>query len=133
VIDPVSEDVAERVKQVCGPLGADVVYECAGIPTTIDQSAGLVRRGGVVSLVGFANAPAQITPGAWLAREVRLVASLGYLREEFDVAMQLVADGRLQLAPLRSDRVALDDLDAAFQRLLAGGDAVKILVDPSAG
>jgi len=133
VIDPVTEDVEARVKQVCGPLGADVVFECAGIPATIDQSVGLARRGGVVSLVGLATVPAEIAPGSWLAREVRLVASLGYLHEEFDVAMQLVADGRLALAPLRTDSVGLDDLDAAFRRLLAGGGQVKILVDPREG
>jgi (R,R)-butanediol dehydrogenase/meso-butanediol dehydrogenase/diacetyl reductase len=131
VIDPSKEDVEERVQQVCGPLGADVVFECAGIPTTIDQSVSLVRRGGVVSLVGVASVPAEIAPGSWLVREVRLFASLGYLHEEFDVAMQLIADGRLELAPLRTGTVGLDDLDTAFRRLLGGGSGeVKILVDP---
>jgi (R,R)-butanediol dehydrogenase/meso-butanediol dehydrogenase/diacetyl reductase len=130
IVDPRSEDVEARVKQECGPLGADVVFECAGIPSTIDQSVSLVRRGGVVSLVGLATLPAQIAPGSWLAREVRLVASLAYLHEEFDVAMELVADGRLRLGPMRSEIVGLDDLDPAFRRLLGGGDAVKILVDP---
>jgi (R,R)-butanediol dehydrogenase/meso-butanediol dehydrogenase/diacetyl reductase len=130
IVDPGSDDVEERVKQECGPLGADVVFECAGIPSTIDQSVSLVRRGGVVSLVGLATLPAQIAPGSWLAREVRLVASLAYLHEEFDLAMGLVADGRLRLAPMRSETVGLDGLDAAFRRLLGGGNAVKILVDP---
>jgi (R,R)-butanediol dehydrogenase/meso-butanediol dehydrogenase/diacetyl reductase len=85
----------------------------------------------VVSLVGVASVPAEIAPGSWLVREVRLFASLGYLHEEFDVAMQLIADGRLELAPLRTGTVGLDDLDTAFRRLLGGGSGeVKILVDP---
>ena len=133
VIDPRSEDVEARIKEECGPLGADVVFECAGIPTTIDQSVSLVRRGGVVSLVGLATVPAEIAPGSWLAREVRLVASLGYLHEEFDFAMQLVADGRLKLEPLHSGTVGLAGLEPAFRQLLSGEDgAVKILVDPRA-
>lgn len=130
LIDPASEDVLERVKQECGPLGADVVFECAGIPSTIDQSVALARRGGVVSLVGLSTVPAQIAPGSWLAREVRLVASLAYLHEEFDMAMSLVADGRLRLAPLHTGTVGLDELESAFRRLLSGGEAVKLLVDP---
>jgi (R,R)-butanediol dehydrogenase/meso-butanediol dehydrogenase/diacetyl reductase len=133
VIDPAAEDFDAKLREVCGPLGADVVFECAGIPATIDQSVGLAKRGGMVSLVGLANAPAQIAPGAWLAREVRLVASLGYLHEEFDIAMQLVADGRLQLEPLHTQTVGLDEMEPAFRRLLAGDGAVKILVDPQAG
>ena len=36
VIDPSTEDFEARIREVCGPLGADVVFECAGIPTTID-------------------------------------------------------------------------------------------------
>lgn len=132
IIDPGSEDVAEQVKKVCGPLGADVVFECAGIPSTIEQAVTLSRRGGVVSLVGFATDPAQINPGNWLASEVTLVASLAYLSDEFDTTMQLVADGRLRLDPLVSGKVGLNELDAAFRTLLDGGGAVKLLVDPRA-
>lgn len=130
VIDPARDDVAARVAALCGPLGPDVVFECAGIPQTIDQSVKLARRGGVVSLVGMATVPAQISPGDWLVKEVRLVASLGQLHDEFGTAMQLVADGRLALEPLHTGTVALEDIDRGFRDLLAGGDQVKILVAP---
>ena len=131
VIDPRNEDTGERLKALCGAIGADVVFECAGIPATIDQSAALVKRGGVVSLVGLSAVPAEISPSTWLSREVRLVASLGYLHEEFDMAMQLVEDGRLELEPMHSGTVGLHELDGAFRQLLAGGGDVKILVDPN--
>ena len=130
VIDPGCDHVATRITEECGPLGADVVFECAGIPATIDQSASLVRRGGVVALVGLSTAPAEINAASWLSKEVRLVASLGYLREEFDLAMRLVADARLRLEALHTDTVGLAGLDDAFHRLLDGGGQVKILVDP---
>jgi (R,R)-butanediol dehydrogenase/meso-butanediol dehydrogenase/diacetyl reductase len=84
----------------------------------------------VVSLVGLASVPAEIAPGTWLAKEVRLVSSLGYLRHEFEVAMQLVADGRLCLETLHTSTVGLSGLDAAFHRLLEGAGEVKVLVDP---
>ena len=132
IVDPATDDVDAQVKQTCGPLGADVVFECAGIPTTIDQSVALARRGGVVSLVGMAVVLAEIAPGNWLAREVTLVASLAYLSDEFDVTMQLVSDGRLRLAPLVTGSIGLGDLESGFRTLLAGGSAVKLLVDPRA-
>lgn len=131
VIDPTTEDVQARVAELCGPMMADVVFECAGIPQTVDQSVKLVRRGGVVSLVGMATVPAEISPGDWLIKEVRLVASLGQLHDEFDTAMQLVADGRLKLEPLHTKTVKLADIASGFDALLDGGDAVKILVDPT--
>jgi len=130
VIDPTQGDTAQRIAEACGSVGPDVVLECAGVPATIQQSMELVRRGGTVALVGLANQNAEIQPMTWLSKEARVVPSLGYLHEEFDVTMQLVADGRLRLAPMRTSTVPLGELEPAFQKLLGGGNEVKILVDP---
>jgi len=130
VIDPTTEDVEARVREECGPRGADVVFECAGIPKTIDQAVTLSRRGGIMSLVGLASLPAEIKPGNWLVKEVRVIASLGYLREEFDHTMQLVADGRLRLDLLHSRTIGLSEMDSAFRSLIANEGDVKVLVDP---
>ncbi len=132
MIDPKSEDAVERVQQHVGKDGADVVFECAGIPQTINQSVELTRRGGVVSLVGFPSLPAEIDAANWLIKEVQLVASLGCLREEFDVAQGLVEDQRLKLEPLHTSTVSMSGIDDAFARLATDPEEVKILVDPRA-
>ena len=132
VVDPSSEDVLSAVNEALGQTGADVVFECAGIPATINQSVQLARRGGVVSLVGVADAEAAITPAEWLVQEVRLVSSLGYLREEFSIAQDLARDGRLDLPSLHTSTVSLSELDGAFARLAEAPEEVKILVDPRA-
>ncbi len=132
VIDPGAESVPEAVEAWLGQPGADVVFECAGIPATINQAVTLARRGGVVSLVGVADQNANIVPAEWLIKEVRLVASLGYQREEFAVAQALVRDGRLDLPALHTSTVPLEQIEAAFQRLTEAPEEVKILVDPRA-
>jgi len=137
VLDPSGEAgeaaLAEALRGVFGAVGPDVVFDCAGLPSTIQQSADLVRRGGVVSLVGLSAHPAQIEPGAWLAREVTLVASLAYLPEEFEVTMGLVQDGRLRCEPLLTSRAPLDAIQDAFQRLHSSPEEIKILVQPRTG
>ncbi len=131
VIDPsAEEDVAATVNAWLGQAGADVVFECAGIPATVNLAVTLARRGGMVSLVGVVEKAAEILPMEWLVKEVRLVASLGYQREEFAVAQALARDGRLDLPALHTSTVALSDIDAAFQRLTEAPEEVKILVDP---
>jgi (R,R)-butanediol dehydrogenase/meso-butanediol dehydrogenase/diacetyl reductase len=131
VIDPRSEpDLAATVAAAVGRGGIDVVFECAGIPSTIEQSVALVRRGGVVSLVGVPNRPAEINAAAWLIKEVRLAASLAYLREEFEITQSLVADGRIRCAPLHTSTVHLSGLADAFARLSSAPEEVKVLVDP---
>jgi (R,R)-butanediol dehydrogenase/meso-butanediol dehydrogenase/diacetyl reductase len=133
VIDPVARpDLAAAIAEASGRPVIDVVFECAGIPPTINQSVSLVRRGGVVSLVGMPNRPAEIQAAEWMIKEVRLSSSLAYLREEFDIAQHLVADGRIRLQPLHSDTVSLTGMDNAFARLSQSPNDIKILVDPRA-
>lgn len=130
VIDPFEADVAEQLAKIVGVGGADVVFECAGIPATINQAVSLVRRGGVVSLVGVASHPAEIQPGEWLIKEVRLTSSIAYLHEDFDIAKHLVATGRIACEPLHTSTVSLADMQGAFDRLADHPSEVKILVDP---
>jgi len=109
----------------------DLVFECAGVPATVQRAVDLVRRGGTVNLVGLASGSASISPGAWLLKEVTVVASLAYRHEEFALTMGLVADGRLRLDPLHDQTVGLEDAAGAFARLADDpSSAVKVLVDP---
>lgn len=129
LIDPDQEDTRTRLGAFAGS-DADVVFECAGIPSTIDTAVSLCRRGGTVSLVGVPDAPSTIHGAAWLVKEVNLTASLGYQREEFDITQRLVQDGRLQLTPLHSDTVGLSGLADAFAALTENPSNIKVLVDP---
>ena len=130
IIDPTEVDAAELINSSLSAQGADVVFECAGIPATIQHAVNYVRRGGVVSLVGMPDIPAQIDASTWLIKEVRLATSLAYLHEEFEIAMGLVADGRIRCAPLHTSTVSLAGLADAFARLADQPGEVKILVDP---
>jgi (R,R)-butanediol dehydrogenase / meso-butanediol dehydrogenase / diacetyl reductase len=130
LIDPADVDVAEAINAHVGEQGADVVFECAGIPHTIEQAVSLARRGGTVSLVGVPNRPAQIHAAEWLIKEVRIATSLAYLREEFDIAQGLVADGRIRCAALHTSTVSLRQMNDAFERLAEAPQEIKVLVDP---
>lgn len=112
-------------------LGADVVYECVGRPETINGAVELARRGGTVSLIGLANGSAPIDPATWLVKEIELQAALAYRHEEFEMAMAMIAAGRVDLDAMHSRTIGLADLDGALADL-AGGDSpdIKVLVDP---
>jgi len=131
VFAPDLEDLESQLRNLCGKAGPDMVLECAGVPSTIQRSVDLVRRGGRVGLVGLASTPATILPGAWLVKEVTLTASLGYTNEEFDITQNLAAEGQVQLAPLVTDTVGLDSLDDALTQLMKPSGQIKILVDPN--
>jgi (R,R)-butanediol dehydrogenase/meso-butanediol dehydrogenase/diacetyl reductase len=120
-----------EARAAVGGLGADLVFECAGIPATVQSAVDLIRRGGAVNLVGLASGSATISPAAWLIAEVTVTASLGYVHHEFSEAMGLIADGRVNVDALHDRTVSLADAAQAFATLAADPtSATKVLVDP---
>lgn len=114
-----------------GTDGADLVVECAGIPATVQSAVALARRNGTVNLIGLPIGDATISPVDWLMKEVRVIASLGYLRHEFAEAMDLIADGHVDVRRIHDRTIGLDALPREMSTL--AGDptsAVKVLVDP---
>ncbi len=130
VIDPMTADASEQLFAHVGSGGADVVFECAGIPATINQAVTYARRGGTVSLVGVASGKAEIEAAQWLVKEIRLQSSIASLREEFFMAQSLIADGRIKTEPLHTSTVSLDGIGDAFAALARNPLEVKVLVDP---
>lgn len=130
VVEPGEAALAE-VQERTGGLGADVVFECAGVPVAIQSAIDLVRRGGQVILIGLSDLPATIHPTLWNAKEVEVRGSIAYRRPEFDLVMAMLADGRIAAAPLHTSTVGLDGLDGALALLAAGAPAEsKVLLDP---
>lgn len=128
VVEP-GREAARLVRRLTSGLGADVVFECVGRPEAIQTSVDLARRGGAVCLIGMPDGTATIHPASWLVKEIRLTASLAYLREEFEMVMGMIADGRVRVAPLHTSTVDLDGLAATLEAL-AGPDATDA---PDAG
>ena len=113
-------------------LGADVVYECAGVPATVQSAVDLTRRGGRMVIIGLAIGDAAISPRSWLMKEIRASAALGYTHEEFDMVMHYVADGRVDLNALHSGTIGLAEIDDTLRDLSSGHSPhTKVLVKPS--
>ena len=81
----------------------------------------------------FANEPATINPGAWISKEVTVVASVAYSHQEFAMAADLIASGRIQVRPLHTHTAQLSDIAGAFSLLNEDRRQIKILVDPRGG
>ena len=128
-IDPSS--AMEFISDQTSGLGADIVYECAGIPATVQSAVDLARRGGKVALIGLAMGDAPITPRQWLTKEIQVTAALGYTHEEFEMTMGYVVDGRIDLDVLHSGTVDLSSIATIFTELSSGTtEHTKVLVKP---
>ena len=119
------------VNELTSGLGADVVYECAGVAPALQSAVDLARRGGKVSLIGLAASDATTKPGEWLRKEISVFASLGYKHEEFEMSMSYVADGKVDLDAIHTGSIPLTEIEQAFSELSSGTSGqLKVLVDP---
>ena len=125
------DNAQAAVRELSSGLGADLVFECAGRPELIQTAVSLARRGGSVTLVGLTHLPATIIPALWMINEISFQAALGYTHEEFDMAMGLIADGRVRVEPLHTLTVGLDGFDGVMAELASETTShSKVLVDP---
>ncbi len=132
VMNPVDEGetLRERIFEMTGGIGADVVFECAGVPTTFQSCVTLVKSGGQVMLVGINDKEVAINPFFLVLWEVELKGVLGYY-DEFALVIDFMQKEKIKTDILISDRIPLESLvEKGFHRLLSSQDLVKILINP---
>jgi L-iditol 2-dehydrogenase len=105
--------LAERVSAAVG-LGVDVAFEVAGPDAAVDAAMTAARPGGRVVLVGIPDDD-RTTFRASLARRKGLTIAMSRrMNDIYPRAIGLVAQDRIDVASLVSDRFALADAAAAF-------------------
>lgn len=122
------EDGLKGVLDRTDGRGADIVFEAAGV---LSAAIPLARKGGEVVVVGQPNDQITLDLLQAIAKELTFTISLGRNPTSWHRAINLLASGTLDIAPLISHRLPLDDADQAFE-LLRAGEGVKILLSPSA-
>ncbi len=132
-VNPRDGDPVEAVRHLTGGLGVDYAIEVIGNTKTIEQAYQMVRRRGTVVVVGMDRNENFIqTPAQDIVRsEKRLVGSYyGSCnpREEMPKLLKLYDDGTLKLDELITRTYRLDQINQAFDDLVAGDNARGVIV-----
>ncbi len=109
--------------------GADLVVECAGVPATVEMAPGLTRTGGRIVILGVLPSGDQvkIEPFDLLFREIQLHFS--FLNPfTHDRAAQMIAEGRIDVAPLITRVITLKDAPDAIANPAPTGEVRAIIV-----
>ena len=76
VFNPLKEDVAAEVLKVTDGIGADVVFDCAGIQASNALAVKAVRpRGTVMDIALWGTEPAKIDMNVVLAKEITITGA----------------------------------------------------------
>ena len=113
-VDARSESLAEAVMELTGGRGADVGIESSGHPSGLQTLVHAAAPGGRVALVGLGPQPVEIDTVEALTKEVALFTVFRYANV-YQTAIDLVATGRIGVAPLITDRYPFDRAVEAFE------------------
>ncbi|HTU13133.1 MAG TPA: alcohol dehydrogenase catalytic domain-containing protein [Allosphingosinicella sp.] len=109
---------------------ADIVFECVGIPGLIAQAVEQVRVKGTILLLGLCTRPDTFNSFAMLSKEIRLVTSAFFKRQEYEAALDALDAGAVEPRLLVTDTVPLDDVPIVFEGLKQRTHQCKVLIAP---
>lgn len=130
LINPLKSNLSEAVMQETEGKGANVTLEAVGYAKTFADAVSITRMGGYVVAVGNLEKKAEFDLQQLIARELTFTGSYAS-SGEFSDCIELVASGKINVEPLISSVLPLDEGPDAFDRLLkAEENLVKIVLEP---
>jgi threonine dehydrogenase-like Zn-dependent dehydrogenase len=107
-----------------------VIFECVGVPGLIDGIVGGAPLFSRVVVVGVCMSPDKIRPAMAINKEIDLRFVVGYTPLEFRDTLHMLAEGKVDPAPLITGTVGLPGVANAFDALGNPESHAKILIDP---
>jgi L-iditol 2-dehydrogenase len=125
-------NVVEEVKQQTDGYGADVVIEAIGLPTTWEQALKLAAKGGTVLEFGGCPPGTKIAVDAETLHygEQKILGTFHTTPMHFKKALSLVGSGTINVKPLITGRMKLEQILEAFETLSTSRSQIKIAINP---
>ena len=124
-INPTNPDDVGRTQETTG--GFDVIFEASGAPAAVKQNLELINRGGAIVQIGTIAQNVDLPFNLIMAKELTVVGSFRY-GDIYPISMNLIATGRVGVAPLVSEIFPFSETTKAFELAAERGNAIKIQV-----
>lgn len=130
IVDPTSENLSEIVMRETDGLGVDVIIVAIGVPSILNSTINLAKKGGTVCLfAGFAgDGMSQMSANTIHYNELNICGSTAYKRSDYLAAAEMVKTGKIDLDEIATHVYKLDDFKAAYEKFL-DGSGLKIMIE----
>ena len=128
------EDLPTEVQRLLGAgEGADVVFECAGHPSSYLNCVPLIRAGGQMMCVGTISEPVTFTPSRYGPMELDYQYSFVYTEEDINIYMNMLSSGKVGFPGMVTGIFSMEDVVEKYIALSMEGrkSHLKALIDPS--
>lgn len=112
-------------------LGLDLVFECCGEPSALDQAVALLKPGGTLVVVGIPLEPRVSFESGKLRRKEIRVQSVRRQNKCLEKAVAMIHTGRIKADFLATHLFKLEEARQAYETAAARSDGViKAIVQP---
>lgn len=129
IINASKEDTVERVRELTGGAGCDLVIETAGTEITTRQAIAMTKKGATIVLVGYSASGELTLPiSSALDKELTFKTVFRY-RHIYPMAIEAVAQGKVNLKGIVTNYFEFDDLQNAMDKSVSDkANIVKAVV-----
>jgi len=123
-------DFTEAIVSAFGPDRADIIYDCAGNNTTINQAIYAARKGSTILLVAVFAGMAAVDLAVLNDKELNLNTTMMFRHEHFQKGIELVAEGKVRLKPLQSIHFPFEQWADAYRYIDDHRETtMKVIID----
>lgn len=129
VINGAKENVLERVKELTGGAGTDLVIETAGTEITTRQAIHMAKKGSTIVLVGYSKSGEMTLPMSLVLDKELTLKSIFRYRHIYPMAIDAVAAGKVNLKGIVTNTFTLDEAQKAMDYSVNNkADIVKAVI-----
>ncbi len=123
-------ELLSEIHKLTGRRGVDLVFEAVGRNETVSTAIDCARKGGTVTLIGNITPEVMLPLQKVVSRQIRLQGSCAS-SGEYPQAIELMANGKIQVNPLITAVASLEEGPHWFERLHAREpNLMKIILTP---
>jgi threonine dehydrogenase-like Zn-dependent dehydrogenase len=113
-INSAEQDVSEMIEKITGGNGANVVMECAGVPSAFKAALDIVCFTGRMGIVSYSTREVTFNTKPIVSKELEIYGSRNALGE-FDEVIGMIKGGMIPVKEMISRIVAFDDSKQIFE------------------
>ena len=114
VINGAEENVEEKIRQITDGRGVDLVIETAGTEITTRQAISIAKKGSNIVLVGYSKSGEMTLPMSLVLDKELTFKTVFRYRHIYPMAIEAVAQGKVNLKGIVTDIFDLDDVQKAM-------------------
>ncbi|MCL2381476.1 MAG: alcohol dehydrogenase catalytic domain-containing protein, partial [Treponema sp.] len=119
----------EAIDENFGKRRADIIIDCAAVPVAFKSILEAARPASQIIITGSYKEPVEFTVPLMQRREISMIGHMMYVREDYRIAIELMAGGKIATEKTITKVFPFDDYKKAFEYADAHPDSImKLLI-----